>query len=426
MAVPSSRRPGLPGETTILLGVFGLLCAYSLAALWSVTEGIHGPYAVLAAGVGKAVFWRQVIWIVLAWGVLLAARRAPLGWFEEGAPLLYAVVVVMLASVLAVGPVVAGARRWFALGPIHLQPSEPAKLVVILALARWLAAYRERQVVAVVGAAVIAGLPALLVLREPDLGTSLVFLAIALVMVFWNGLPVRLLLSVGAPLVSAALSFYAQSVAAEPNPWPWAAYMVLLVLVLWLAQRGLLESLLILAANLATGIGVSFLWRALQPYQQSRILSFFDPTRDSFGAGYQTIQSRVAIGSGGLFGRGYLQGTQKGLAFLPERHTDFIFSVIGEELGFVGAVVLVLLFGVLLWKGIRVAERARRPFSALVAVGVTAYLGFHVVVNLMITTGLLPVTGLPLPVISYGGSNLLVTALALGLLLNVGSRSFET
>jgi len=417
------RGPALPGNGSVLLLAFALLCAYSLAALWSVTEGIHGPYAILASGVPKTIFWRQAVWIVLAWGVLLAVRKAPLSWIEETTPLLYLGVLALLGLVLLAGPVVAGSRRWFFLGPVHFQPSEPAKLVVVLALARWLAAYRERQAVAVAGAAVIAGLPALLVLKEPDLGTSLVFAGIALVMVFWNGLPLRLLLAVGSPLVSAALSFYAQTVV--HNPWPWAVYMILLIMVLWLGERGLLESLLLLAGNLATGIGVQFLWRGLHAYQQSRILSFFNPARDSYGAGYQTIQSRVAIGSGGLFGTGYLQGTQKGLAFLPERHTDFIFSVIGEELGFVGSTVLVVLFGVVLWKAIRVAEQARRPFSALAAVGVAGYLGCHVVVNLMITTGMLPVTGLPLPVISYGGSNLLVTAAALGLLINIGSRSFE-
>jgi len=416
----------VPGDITLLLAAFGLLCAYSLATLWSVTEGIHGPYAVIASGLPKALFWRQVVWVGLAWLVLVAALRAPLQWYEEAAPFAYLLVLLLLLLVLVAGPTVAGARRWFALGPVHLQPSELAKVAAILILARWLGHHDpdDSGTRPVAGATLLALLPALLVLREPDLGTSLVFVAVWLVMLFWWGLSGVLLLSVGSPLLSAVLSFVSGEVL--ESPWPWGGYILVLVVVLWVARLRFVESILLLAANIVTGVGVSFLWGGLKTYQQERILTFFNPGRDTFGAGYQTIQSKVAIGSGGLFGTGYLQGTQKGLAFLPERHTDFIFSVIGEELGFVGAVVLIGLFALLLWKTIRIAERARRPFSSLVAIGVAGYLGFHVVVNLMITTGLLPVTGLPLPVISYGGSNLLVTALLVGLVANIGSRSFET
>jgi rod shape determining protein RodA len=153
-------------------------------------------------------------------------------------------------------------------------------------------------------------------------------------------------------------------------------------------------------------------------------MTFFDPARDAFGFGYQAIQSKVAIGSGGLFGTHYLQGTQKGLAFLPERHTDFIFSVVGEELGFAGAVILLGLFLVIILRGLNLALSAQRPFPAYLAMGITTYFVFHVVVNVAITTGLLPVTGLPLPLISYGGSNLLVSSFLLGLLLNIGSRQY--
>jgi rod shape determining protein RodA len=155
-------------------------------------------------------------------------------------------------------------------------------------------------------------------------------------------------------------------------------------------------------------------------------MAFFDPSRDAFGTGYQAIQSKVAIGSGGLFGTQYLQGTQKGLAFLPERHTDFIFSVVGEELGFAGAMVLLGLFLVIILRAFDLASGAPRPFPSFLAIGVAAYFTFHVVVNVAITTGLLPVTGLPLPLISYGGSNLLSSAFLLGLLLNVGAHQYET
>jgi len=154
-------------------------------------------------------------------------------------------------------------------------------------------------------------------------------------------------------------------------------------------------------------------------------MSFFRPEDDALGSGYQAIQSKVAIGSGGLFGTHYLQGTQKGLAFLPERHTDFIFSVVGEELGFAGAIVLLGLFLVIILRGLSLSLAAQRPYPSYVAMGVTVYFTFHVIVNVAITTGLMPVTGLPLPLISYGGSNLMASSFLLGLLCNIGSRRFE-
>ena len=178
-------------------------------------------------------------------------------------------------------------------------------------------------------------------------------------------------------------------------------------------------------ANTMTGVGIPFFWGKLKLYQQERILTFFDPSRDAYGSGYQAIQSKVAIGSGGLFGTQYLQGTQKGLAFLPERHTDFIFSVIGEELGFLGAIFLLAVYLVILLQGIQVGIMARRPFARFLAIGVVSYFTFHVVVNVGITTGLLPVTGLPLPLMSYGGSNILTSSVLLGLLMNVSSRTFD-
>ena len=195
--------------------------------------------------------------------------------------------------------------------------------------------------------------------------------------------------------------------------------------VLTLTRMSIMASVTLLAANVATGVGIPFLWVRLKIYQQERILSFFDPGRDAFGSGYQAIQSKVAIGSGGLFGTHYLQGTQKGLAFLPERHTDFIFSVVGEELGFFGAVSVLALYAVIMLRGVDHATNARRPFARFLAVGVVSYFTFHVVVNVAITTGLLPVTGLPLPLLSYGGSNLLTSSLMLGLLANVSSRTFD-
>ncbi len=413
-------------SSAVLLWTFAALCLYSLATLWSVTEGIRGPYEMTDSGIPKAIFWRQVVWVGIGWIALLVAMRTSLQFFEEAAPLLYLAAVLLLVLVLVLAPEVAGSRRWFALGPLRMQPSEPAKIALVLMLARLFSTYvsQQRQLLPVIGSLLLAALPLALVLREPDLGTSLVYAALWLGAVFWFGLSWVFILSVGSPLLSAIFNFYSESVIHQA--WPWGAYLLLLMAGLTVARFRLLESFLLVLANIAAGVGVSFFWDGLKPYQQERILTFFDPTRDQFGTGYQAIQSKVAIGSGGLFGTEYLQGTQKGLAFLPERHTDFIFSVVGEELGFIGALMLVALYMVIVLKGLEIASKARKSFSSLVALGVTVYFAFHVIVNIAITTGLLPVTGLPLPVMSYGGSNLVVSAFMLGLLANIGSRTFES
>ena len=331
----------------------------------------------------------------------------------------------LLALILLVGPVIGGAKRWLVIGPIHLQPSELAKVTFILVTANILgqAVEEGRGLVAAFGSFLVMIVPMALVLREPDLGTSLVFVAVWVGMVFWYGFPSILLLGAGSAAFSAVIMFYSESVAKDALPW--GLYILIILVVLYFVRLSIFSKVVLLAVNVGFGIGIPFFWDKLKVYQQERILTFFDPGRDAFGSGYQAIQSKVAIGSGGLFGTHYLKGTQKGLAFLPERHTDFIFSVVGEELGFFGAVVLLGLFLVILLRGINHAGNARRPFGRFVAVGVVTYFTFHVVVNVAITTGLLPVTGLPLPLISYGGSNLLISSLMLGLLLNVSSRTFE-
>jgi rod shape determining protein RodA len=413
-----------PGDRWILLSWF-LLCLTSLAVLWSVTEPIHGPYDQLDPGVAKGVFFKQAFWMITGFCALILASRVPLRYLENVSIPLYLFSVVLLVFILLVGPRIGGAKRWLVVGSLHLQPSELAKVTFILVTANLLGQSLEegRGLKAALGSFLVMILPMILVLREPDLGTSLVFVAVWVGMVFWYGFPGVLLLGAGSAAVSAVIMFYSESVAQQA--WPWGLYILLILGVLYFLRSSILSKVILLATNVGFGIGIPFFWEKLKGYQQERILTFFDPGRDAFGSGYQAIQSKVAIGSGGLFGTHYLQGTQKGLAFLPERHTDFIFSVVGEELGFLGAVALLGLFLTIILRGINHAGAARRPFGRFVAVGVVTYFTFHVVVNVAITTGLLPVTGLPLPLISYGGSNLVVSSLLLGLLLNVSSRTFE-
>jgi rod shape determining protein RodA len=415
----------LPRGDRRLILIYAALLLYSLALLWSVTEPLRGAYAQVSVDVPKGVFWRQVLWVTVSWVAVSVVSRIPLRHLENLAWPAYLGTVVLLAAVLVVAPEVGGARRWLAIGSLRLQPSEFAKVALVLLLAAWLARRLESgsPVLASLGSLVLAVVPTILVLREPDLGTSLVFLAIWLGMIFWFGISGLLLVTALSAGASAVIMFYSERILHQP--WPWAAYMVLVIGVLYLVRLQLVPGALVLLSNIAAGLGIPLVWARLEPYQQERILTFFDPGRDEMGTGYQAIQSKVAIGSGGLFGTHYLQGTQKGLAFLPERHTDFIFSVAGEELGLLGASVMLALFLALVLRAVGIATRVRRPFTSLLAVGVASYFVFHVVVNVAITTGLLPVTGLPLPLISYGGSNLLVSSLMVALLLNLSVHRYD-
>ncbi|MBU2502635.1 MAG: rod shape-determining protein RodA [bacterium] len=415
-----------PGDRWIF-AAWLLLCLASLAVLWSVTEPISGPYEGQEAGVAKGIFWRQVVWVALSFVALSLAARIRMRALENLSLPALLVMLLLLAAILVLGPKIGGSRRWFLLGPIRMQPAEFAKISFILAMAHLLGRAGEdrKSLTATTATFFLMVLHMVLVMREPDLGTSLVFLAAWIGMVFWYGIPGILLVGAGSAAASSVMMFISESVL-DGQPWPWGVYILLLIGVLYLVRISIPAKVTLLAVNLATGLGIPFFWAKLHGYQQERILTFFDPSRDKFGSGYQAIQSKVAIGSGGLFGTQYLQGTQKGLAFLPERHTDFIFSVVGEELGFLGASAILALFLVIILRGLEIAAGARRPFWRYLAVGVVSYFTFHVVVNVAITTGLLPVTGLPLPLLSYGGSNLLTSSILLGILLNVSSRSFDT
>lgn len=412
------------GDRRIMV-LYAVLVAFSLALLWSVTEPLHGAYAQMRVDVPKSVFWRQVLWVALSWLAIGVVSRISMGGLENLALPSYLGGVALLALVLVLGPEVAGSRRWLALGALRLQPSEFAKVGLLLVLAMWLSRSIDgrSRVTTTLTSLLLAVVPALLVLREPDLGTSLVFLAIWLGMVFWYGMSGLLLLTALSGVASAVIMFYSERILEQP--WPWALYLLVLMAVLYVVRANMGASGLVLATNIAAGLGIPLVWSRLEPYQQDRIISFFDPSHDEYGTAYQAIQSKVAIGSGGLFGTQYLQGTQKGLAFLPERHSDFIFSVAGEELGLLGAGTMLVLFLLLVKRAVDVATEIRRPFASLVAIGVASYFAFHVVVNVAITTGLAPVTGLPLPLISYGGSNLLASSIMIGLLLNLSAHRYD-
>jgi rod shape determining protein RodA len=308
--------------------------------------------------------------------------------------------------------------RWISLGPAYLQPSEFGKLAVLFALCRYLA-YLKRPLTGwqpLMTISLLVGPVTLLVLKQPDLGTSLVFLAMTFILLFWGGIPPLTLFFLVSPVISLVLAF----------SWiSWIAFAAVLITILALTRPRLIISTGVMAVNLLFGIITPLVWNHLLPYQRMRILIFLDPGADPRRAGYQIIQSKVAIGSGGLLGKGYLEGTQTGLHFLPAKHTDFIFSVCGEEFGFWGSSIVLILFAVFLWRAISIGDRARNRFGRFLAVGIAGIAGFQLLVNAGMTLGLMPVTGIPLPFVSYGGSSLLLFWILTGLLVNIRRNWLE-
>ncbi|MBI2870267.1 MAG: rod shape-determining protein RodA [Candidatus Omnitrophica bacterium] len=344
----------------------------ALSTLWVVALGflilVSASYQ-LTVFSGKFYVMRQALWVGLGIILCVVFLRIPTAYWFDIAPALYVLAVALLAIVLVAGRTHFGAQRWLTLGPLAFQPSELSKIAVILFLARYLGRRTPQFDLSkgVGGAFLIVYLPALLVLKQPDLGTALTLLPVAFAMLWAWGLPAR---------------------------W-------------WLGCAGFHAAC------------APLLWFILKDYQKKRLLIFLNPYQDPYGSGYSIIQSKIAIGSGGLFGKGWLEGTQNQLNFLPAHHTDFIFSVIGEEWGLAGCALLLLLYWVLVWRGLRVAEAQSEPMARLLGVGLVSLLMVHIFVNIGMTMGLMPVVGLPLPLISYGGSFLLITFLAIGMLLGM-------
>jgi rod shape determining protein RodA len=318
-----------------------------------------------------------------------------------------------------------GAERWIILGPLQFQPSEIGKAVVIFALAHWFArrAGDVNQIRNMIVPALLVLVPFVLVLRQPDLGTGLVFIAILVPMLFWAGLePVHVVL-LASPALNLVVHLWFRA-RGESSMWFWIAMMAVMAGVMVWRRRHWVENGILLALNAGIRFLESAVWERLHDYQRKRIETFFFPDLDRLGQGYHVAQSKIAVGSGGFLGKGFMEGTQKELAFLPARHTDFIFSVIGEEFGILGAFVVLALFGVLLARGITFAARARNPFARHAAFGIVAYIAFQMTQNIGMTVGLFPVAGIPLPLVSYGGSSLAMTLFLLGVLLNLG-RSWK-
>jgi rod shape determining protein RodA len=390
-----------------------LLSAFGVAMVYSAGQ------TDVPIGYVATAYQRQAAWLIVAMLTAYVISRTPVRVIEWSAVPAYGVAIVLLVLVKLFGSgagTAASMKGWLTIGGVRIgQPGEVAKLAVVLMLARVIAQRRDpvRSLVDLWRPCAVVLVPWVLIMLQPDLGTGIVFIGLFFGMLFWAGVPWPLLLLLASPAVSLILAF---------STGAWGAWFLALVgLVLWVRPY-LIEGVAVIVANVVMGVVAPLLWERLQPYQQKRLLVFLDPSIDPQRSGYHVIQSQVAIGSGGLFGAGFTDGSQKRLAFLPAQHTDFIFAVVGEELGFLGVTVALCLFLALFLRCIRVATRGSDAFASLVAFGIAATWFVHVIVNIGMTLSLMPVTGIPLPFFSYGGSFMLVCWLAVGLLLALSAE----
>jgi len=337
-----------------------IIACSGFAMLYSVAGGSWQPWA-----------QRQVVFFLVGFALLIAAALVDIRVWMRFAYPAYAVALVLLIAVAVIGHSALGAQRWIEIGPLQLQPSELMKIALILALARYLHGLSVEDVSKPLKLAiplVMIAVPAFLVLKEPNLGTTMILVADGTLLLFLAGLS-----------------------------WWWIAPTLTGVAV---------------AAPLA--------WRfLLHDYQKQRVMTFLNPQSDALGTGWNITQAKIAIGSGGLAGKGYLQGTQSRLNFLPEKHSDFIFTNFGEEFGFVGCIALLILFAVVIFYGIQIAVSARSQFGRLVAMGVILNFFCYIMINGAMVMGLIPVVGIPMPLVSYGGSAVLTVMFGFGLLLSV-------
>jgi rod shape determining protein RodA len=374
--------------------------------------GVFAIYTASTTKIGDEIdtqnyYQKQIFWNVLSLLFLVVIVRIPQPVIEVLIIPGYIFTLLLLLVVLFL-PEINGSHRWIGMGFANLQPSELAKLVTILLLAKLLARPHQSDWQMIYSSFLVVILPAMLILIEPDLGTSLTLFVSLFAMLLASPLPKFYLVIFLSPLISLIAVFSLP------------VFLVLLALFVWYLHRQRVAPITITflgVINSFIAVLTPVIWKGLKPYQQNRILTFIDPLRDPFGAGYQIIQSKIAIGSGGIWGKGLLMGTQKNLKFLPEHHTDFIFSVIGEEFGFFGCLIVLTLFFLFLYSLVRNIRKLKRNEAYFGAIGIVAYLAFQVFVNIGMNVGVVPTTGIPLPFISYGGSNLLINVMAVALVL---------
>jgi rod shape determining protein RodA len=358
-------------------------------------------------------FQRQVYWATFSMLVFFFIYSLPQQTFKMFSIAIYSISVFFLAAVLVLGKTVYGSKSWFGIGSFGFQPSELAKLGTILLLSYWLT-YKNRDINNLfdIGIALLIGfIPVLLISLEPDTGTAIIFVIITIALIFWAGISLFglfVVLSPGLMIIASMFGIYA-----------FIAALIFVIVSLFFFKKDLFNSIAIFIINLGCGFFFDYAYQVLKPHQQRRISTFLNPLSDPLGAGYNALQAKVAIGSGGFFGKGFLHGNQTQLRFIPEQWTDFIYCVIGEEFGFVGSVTVIVLFMIIFMRLLNLSSTAKDKFSVLVIIGVLAVLFSHFAINVGMNLGISPVVGLPLPFLSYGGSFLLVNVIMIGIVLNI-------
>jgi len=350
-----------------LLGIVLAIASIGILNLYSA--------AAKAETAGASLYLKQIFWLLIGLVAMVTIAFAEYRFYSDFAYIVYTIALVLLLVVLAYGMITSGAQRWVRIGPLSFQPSEFVKISFILALARFFHRPPNREGYSLKQLHLpflLLLLPMVLILKQPDLGT-----AIVLLLVFFS--------------------------------------ILIFVKIRWSS---------LLTIGLTGAVAVPLLWNFLKGYQKRRIITFFNPDLDPLGAGYHLIQSKIAVGSGGILGKGFMKGTQSKLGFLPEQQTDFIFSALGEEWGLIGSLFVIGLYVALILWGLRIAVQAKDRFSAILAFGVVAMLFWHVFINIGMVLGMMPVVGIPLPLLSYGGSFIVSTLIGVGLLLNVSMRRY--
>jgi rod shape determining protein RodA len=384
-----------------------------IPVLLLVTIGLIGIHsATSATGSTNNFFIRQLVWTMGSIVVFLVLLLIDVDLIFKLSGLLYGISILLLILLKFIGVSGYGATRWIGLGPIHIQPSEVAKISTLLMVSNFFLREKKdpNRLKIFIQVFLIVLIPLFLTFIQPDLGTSLVFIAILLPILHWAGLRWITLFCIISPVIILIASF---------NFLSFFMVMVFIIGILYVTKQKIKLILFMFILNILVGLSTPLLWNSLKPYQQARIKIFLSPERDPRGAGYQIIQSKVAIGSGGFTGKGWHKGTQVKLGFLPEQHTDFIMAVIGEEFGFMGAFFVLLLFSILFGRLLYIASRVHKRNYVLFAVGTYVIWAFHTIVNIGMTIGVMPVTGLPLPFISYGGTAMITNFMLLAVVNNI-------
>lgn len=390
-------------DLAVFIPVIGLII-WGLIAIYSSTA--NHPTA-------NGNFLKQIIFVVIALVSFLFTFSLPHQTIKMFAVPTYFISLLFLVAVLLVGKTIYGAKSWFGVGGFGFQPSEFAKLGTILMLAYWLT-YKNRDInnLKDLSIALAIGIvPIFLILLEPDMGTAIVFALITLIMIFWSGISLFGIFVVLSPGFVIFASLF--------GTISFIVSLMFILAALFFFKKDLFNSITVFVINLGSGFFFDYVYKILKPHQQKRIASFLDPMADPLGSGYNALQAKVAIGSGGIFGKGFMQGNQTQLRFIPQQWTDFIYCVIGEEFGFIGSVIVIILFLIIFLRLLTIANLAKDNFSVMVVVGTLAMLFSHFAINVGMDLGITPVIGLPLPFMSYGGSSLIINMTLIGLALNI-------